>query len=214
MTLSLEYIAGFADADGSIGISKNKYGTSKKTKRPTYWARITMYSQNLGVLQAINDTFGNTGRLYDARLPEGAIGPGCYRVEWIAIKAVDVIRQIEPYMIVKKEQAKLAIQLHDIKKGSRWHGVDEEAYLMREYLFNQIKVLNHEDSERYRKSRVNSVEAPGEGVTPSRASEGTGPEEGVTHTDVTPKNNRPQERPSGKAPVRHMLSSAESQGIQ
>lgn len=209
MALSLEYVAGFADADGSIGITRTK--ATGNMRQPTYWARLTMYSQNLEVLMAINETFGGSGRIFDARLPEGAIGPGCYRVEWMALKAVAVLKQIEPFMVIKKAQAQLAIKMHETKRmaGSnaqiRWHGLPEEVRAFRAYAFDRMKELNHEDSETYRKNRVNSVDTLKRAI-PSQATEGNGSVDGVTTSRVSPNNNPGQERPSVKTDVRDSLN--------
>ena len=40
-----------------------------------------------------------------------------WRVDWIAWRAADILDQIRPYLILKADQADLALELHAIRAG-------------------------------------------------------------------------------------------------
>ena len=208
MTPSYEYIAGFLDADGHIGIVKSTPAHSA----PQYWVRMVMYSQNLSALQAISEVVG--GYVLSAPTKNG-VGVGCYRLVVKPSQAIPALEKIMPHMIIKKQQVDLAFRLHATISRHSYHGRSKTAGILRtpghiteerEAMYVEMKRLNHQDSMEYRKIWVNSEEAP-EGVTLSQAVEGNGSTEGATTSSVSPNNNLSQERPASIATGRHSLDS-------
>jgi hypothetical protein len=173
-----------------------------------------LYSQNLGVLEDIRETIG------------GVMTPlhrtSCvHTLQFSPKQTVAALRQLQPFLRIKREQALLVIALHkqisstkQIGKRSGLGGsvkLDDSVYEERESMYLQMKALNHKDAEAFRTNRVKSVEAPG-GVTPSQATEGEGSVEGVTTRQVSPNNNPVQEDAARKG--RHSLSSKVAATIQ
>ena len=208
MTPSYEYIAGFIDADGHVGIVKSRPAKSA----PQYYVRLTLYSQNLAVLNAISEVIG--GYIQSFVNEKNKVGAGCYRLMVKPSEAVPALEKIMPFMIIKKEQAELALRLHATISRHSYHGRSKAGRLstpqhiteQREAMYVEMKCLNHQDSLEYSKIWVNSEEAP-EGVTLSQAVEGNGPTEGATTSSVSPNNNLSQERPASVAAGRHSLDS-------
>lgn len=213
MLPSLEYIAGFLDGDGHIGISKSQ----PKKSAPQHYARVTFYSQSLVLLQEIQTVFGAEGhiRAITAKQRSRYGISGCYRLYLSPTQAVPAVESLLPYLRLKKEQGQLVLDLAKSirdnpvrgrgKSGAR-NRTKPEVLAYREALFLRCKELNHELSREFSKIWVNSVETP-EGATPSRSVKGSGFTEGVTATGVSPNNTPRQERPSVETDVRHSLSS-------
>jgi len=194
MRLSCEYIAAFIDCDGCISIVK---ASPKKVKSaPSYYARVGFYSQNLSVLKEIQEVMGGT-----ICLPRSH---ACYNLQLPPSATVVCLKAVRPYLRIKGDQADVALSLHrhldeNPVRGNHREGrrlTPPEFLEYRESLLRTMKMLNHRDSQDIWKNRVNSAKAP-RGVIPSQAVVGEGATEGVTTRVVTPKNNLPQEDPTG-----------------
>lgn len=196
MRLSLEYIAGYLDADGTIVIVKA--GRS-------YYGKVCVYSQNIHVLEAMKEVIGGTicvtGMVFNLQLAPRA--------------TVRALQRMMPFLQVKKEQAAVVLELHrhiaaQARKGNR-HGKpgqqphSVEIWEYRESLNLKIKELNRFDSQAFSTNRVKSVKTP-EGATPSQAIVGeSGAIEGVTTSSPSPNSIENQESPNRK--VRDSLNS-------
>lgn len=202
MRLSLEYVAGFLDCDGTVVIVKANQG-----KRPRYYGKIMFYSQNLTALESVKDTVG--GKVW--------AGYGVYRLQLSPRETVAALKVLVPYLIIKKEQAKRVLILQEAirntkKVGNRISGggalLADSIYDAREAIYQEVKFLNRIDSQAFRKNRMKSVEAP-EGVIPSQAEDGQEnfleSSEGVTTSSLSPNNNASHESPARKG--RDSLSS-------
>jgi len=115
-----------------------------------------------------------------------------------------------PYLIIKKEQAKRVLILHETIRNTKHPGnritggseiLADSIYDAREAIYQEVKFLNKVDSQAFRKNRMNSVETP-EGAIPSQAKGGQGnlldPLEGVTTSSLSPNNNASHESPARK----------------
>ena len=196
MNLSLEYIAGYIDADGTIVVVKNQ--------QRRYYGKVCVYSQNLTVLENIKAVIG------------GSINQnsGVYHLQLSPNAAVKALKSLVPFLQVKKEQALLVLELHrhiDQHRRRPHAGKVGGAFLaddvveFREMLYLRNKELNKFDSQVFRTNRVNSVKTQ-EWATPSQAAEGeVGSAEGVTTSSPSPNGNESQECPARKG--RDSLSS-------
>jgi hypothetical protein len=143
--IKLAYLAGVIDGEGCIGIRKTKRTGSCKSTR--YAAAVTV---------------GNTSRLLIEQLV-GAFGVGCvtYRYPTKTRRACylwslssrgarDVLRAVQPYLVVKSEQASVLLEFIDNfdsfkgarpgKKGGQL--VSPEELARRERLYQQLRALN------------------------------------------------------------------------
>lgn len=99
---SLEYIAGFFDGEGSVGVYT--YGRNKP------YALRTQIAQNKNELSTklflyLKSRFG--GNITEQKTLSGNIK---YNWQLNAEKACEFLKIIEPFMHIKKEQAKIAIK--------------------------------------------------------------------------------------------------------
>lgn len=199
MSLSLEYIAGYVDADGTIVIVK--------AKRPqggfAYYGKLCVYSQNLGVLK-------NTQQVIGGKI---SMSGNVFNLQLSPKETVKAIQRLEPLLQVKAEQARLVLELHRmIAASNRGKGhadkvgrfLPESIWEERAELYNKIKQLNKADAHAFRTNRMNSVDTQ-EWAIPSQAAEGKGSAEGVTTSCPSPNSNGSHEFPARKG--RDSLSS-------
>jgi hypothetical protein len=186
MSLSLEYIAGYIDADGTIVVVKNQ--------QRRYYGKVCVYSQNLTVLENIKAVIA--GKI--------SMNSGVYHLQLSPNAAVKALKQLIPFLQVKREQALLVLELHrhiDQHRRRPHAGkvggsfLSAEVVEFREMLYLRNKDLNKFDSLAFRTNRVNSVKTQ-EWAIPSQAEGGeVDSSEGVTTSHLTPKNNGDQECP-------------------
>jgi hypothetical protein len=100
VALSLEYIAGLLDADGSfsISISKNRYTNKKGISEPQFSFVVNFRQLEKAdyILEAIQGRFG-AGKIYKH---------GDRMLTWQTTTVQDTLRvcqEIEPYLFIKKE---------------------------------------------------------------------------------------------------------------
>ncbi len=93
----LAYIAGFFDGEGSIFISKSK---------KQYFLTVSISNTNLPVLESIRAMGGNISKSPDNRENHSQL----FRLRLYCNEAKKFLEKILPYLRIKKEQAKLAIE--------------------------------------------------------------------------------------------------------
>ena len=147
------YLAGFIDADGSITIVTAK--SKKKIKSGTldciqYCIKLSGHNCKIEPIQLLQKTFGG-GKLRNTRRGKVKLHPNwraCY--EWSITKnqAANALRRLLPYLIIKKEQALLCLQMDDLKKAHnaserRWNKkLNQEINDKCEELKKKINLLN------------------------------------------------------------------------
>jgi hypothetical protein len=98
MNLSLEYIAGLFDGEGYITVNKNK---------KTFIPIIGIKMNGFNLLKKLNTEFG--GYFYQRK--KYINRP---LTEWTlrgAFQVIPFLKKIEPFLIIKKEQAQLCLEL-------------------------------------------------------------------------------------------------------
>ena len=212
MLPSLEYIAGFLDGDGHIGITVSR----PKGSAPQHYARVTFYSQSLVLLKEIQEVLGGGGTLSCNFSKENSRfgSSGCYRLYLSPTQAVPAAEKLLPYLRIKKEQAQLVLDLSASIRDNPVRGrtkngwrnkTKPEVLAYRDALYARMKELNHELSRKFSEIRVNSVNTL-ERAKPSQSTAGKGTAAGVTTSGVSPNNNPRHERPSAETGVRDSLN--------
>lgn len=205
MKLSLAYIAGYLDADGSISASIVK-GAHYRMKRAALAFSVNICGQNLDVLVKIM----NTLECGDIRAYRGGYNrsSGAYRYDITVEHMERVLTSLIPYLQLKKTQAELVLALLATRsRGS--HKITDDVLNLRQRIVTTISELNRRDGKVYRSKWVNSVEPSSSFVVkyeaiPSQAAEGAGnivpfsSAEGVTTSRVSPNNNPDHETPPRK----------------
>lgn len=135
----LAYFAGLIDGEGHLGIKRDGTGVKARNHSPVHQERLSVGSTNRAVLELLMSFFG-CGRIYYRRTANG-------RQEWwvwdvMCRQAVSVIRQLYPYLRIKKPEADLILRLSDSRMTSRIQLTSEQiAY--RDSLCDALKALHH-----------------------------------------------------------------------
>ena len=99
------YLAGLIDGDGAIRIRK-----VSDRKRQRYQPSVYFCNTNKEVIDWIRIKLKNTGSLKE-NIPSKNSHLRWWRIEWVTAQARNVIEQILPYLIVRKNNAIRAIEL-------------------------------------------------------------------------------------------------------
>lgn len=137
-TEEVAYLAGLMDADGYIGICKGRPQLGN-TKNYGYTLTVNLTNTNYEVMEWVKERFG--GNIYKRKMPKNKNWKQSYN--WIVSskKAEEVLRLIEPYLVIKKAQAQLGIELRDgWVKDNR--GTPPEETERREKIYQRYLDLN------------------------------------------------------------------------
>jgi hypothetical protein len=117
-SLSPEYIAGFFDADGTVG-----YYAYKAYNCKTYYRlQIQFINTDREVLAAIQETLECKGTLFFYDRPSAR--KRCWRLSYQGKNAARVVRRLESHMIVKRGHAQECLRAHDehLRNSVKVHG--------------------------------------------------------------------------------------------
>lgn len=135
--VSIEYIAGFFDGEGFCTISK---ASAKSHSGSRYWLVASIANTHKGVMDEIQRTIGYGNVIFH----KGDKGwKNHYRLTFYSAKALDFIRLIYPYTIVKKPEIELAVKYMDRDRSH--HGPvrhPAEALMYQEECYTQMKALH------------------------------------------------------------------------
>lgn len=103
------YLAGLFDGEGSVNIFKQS--NRKDMNYPAYFVEISIGNTHKGVLQWILEHFG--GRLTDNAEQYSHRNQRTWRWRASSDEAYKTLVLMLPYLIIKKEQAQLAIEFRE-----------------------------------------------------------------------------------------------------
>lgn len=111
------YLAGLIDGEGHIGLTKGcRYWTNKdgvKIKYPAYAMQISIFNNDLKLMTYLVKNFGGVYYTRDRSNPRAKVGhtwqPKGHKNKELLLLAVI------PYLIIKEEQAKLALEFLRMK---------------------------------------------------------------------------------------------------
>lgn len=139
MKLSKEYIAGFVDGEGYLGIIRK---SSKECQFGYYYTpvvKIAQVTRNDQVLKSIEDFIGYGNTTYDIREVENSC-PRTY-LELRGMKRIKpFVKKIQPYLVVKNKQAQILLDFCNLPSVSNKNAkeIDE----IRTKMWEEIKYLN------------------------------------------------------------------------
>ena len=142
----LSYIAGFIDGEGCITIVKSNKGIKIGGKNMNFFPMIIIVNTNKEILEWINEFFSGIGNLHCYKAKHNTNRKDCFRLQYTNQKALIVAKLINDYLIIKKEQCQIAIELYEKviennqKRANNLLCSDE--INRREYLFQKITKLN------------------------------------------------------------------------
>jgi hypothetical protein len=131
------YLAGFLDGEGHIGINKTHSNTSRRKVNHTIRIKIT--NTFPGIMDWISCTVGH------GSVSKQKIYVSGHKQSWewciSGFRAIDLLRQLHPYLKVKKLQAEVAFQYYGtFQPGSS--KVSDDVIQIRDYLIGNIRKLN------------------------------------------------------------------------
>lgn len=144
---SRDYIAGLVDGEGCIFVQR----MIKARAQYYVWARVNMTDRSF--IQALAAQFGGSV-ITHAKSKKNPRHKDAYEFSLYGRKAAEFLRWIGPALVIKREQAKLAIAVQDhieLHKGKIAAGCYDETQVAeimqyRETLRLRIKELKHLDS--------------------------------------------------------------------
>jgi hypothetical protein len=105
--LTIEYLAGFFDGEGTFYLGQQKKGSK------IYPKAQVMLSQSgpdgLELLKSVQSQYG--GRIYHhLKVGQFKATKDAYKLYWNKTEAVELIEQLAPYLILKQKSAKLVLE--------------------------------------------------------------------------------------------------------
>jgi hypothetical protein len=135
----LGYIAGLIDGEGHIGITSSF--DKKKSKNPSHAARVVVTNCDARLVQWLHRSVG--GGLVEVDHKQRDRWRTCYRWVLNGQNAEDMLRAVMSYLVIKREQAEIVLQLRATGRGAwRGRGLASEVVAEREALKVQINLLN------------------------------------------------------------------------
>lgn len=126
--LTLPYIAGFFDGEGSITVTRDLS------------LQVIVSQNDEAILQAIAQFMG-MGKVSAIKTRRGH--KQCFSLRWCGAKAATVLSSLLPHLILKHERAELAIRMQSLvsPRGVE-KPVNPEKWAQRESIAERIKGLN------------------------------------------------------------------------
>lgn len=142
--LSPEYVAGFFDGEGTVGIGLSMDITRSGTWRPRHRLYVRIGSTNLPILEMLKHQFGGSIHAYKLKIGHApawgwALGPA---------DSVNFLRTIRPFLILKAAEADLAFEFSNLARfAKRPLGTPRRA--------QRLPAISIEERERLRTELVN-----------------------------------------------------------
>lgn len=149
MQLSKEYIAGFIDGEGYLGIIKK---STNRTSRGYYYCpviKIAQVTKNDLVLKNIKEFIGYGNFSFDKKNVTSSNSAQKSALEFRGMKRVfPIVEKLYPYLIVKQKQAGILLEFQKLENPMKYGKTDlgknerDRIDKQRESLYNQIRSLN------------------------------------------------------------------------
>jgi len=119
-SIECAYLAGYLDGDGSINIGVGKNKRSKRGLNPHY--EVSFVSKDEDIIRTLKKVVG--GNIASFIYHDSREQKECYKLAFCnQASALALLEQIEPFLILKKQQAKLMIMfLRERLKARRLKG--------------------------------------------------------------------------------------------
>lgn len=146
MHLTLPYLGGFFDADGSTSLVRFSKLTAKtRIRSVTYAPAISMSQSDLGFLESV-------GKMLDGKVnlsgPAGSITKhgirktrDSYTILWTHKAAVRVGELLLPHLIIKRDEVNAVVNFHN-KWNNYTKGWGRSSALSEEYLARKQEVID------------------------------------------------------------------------
>ena len=152
--VSYEYIAGFFDGEGYIHIGRRSPGGHS---RSPYSLTVSMSNTNKAVLDEVQKIAGGKVLYYASKNIQCQ---SHYRLTLYTRQALNFIKAIQPYLVVKRIQADLAIDFYEHIESTSYyfsHGckkMTEKELKIRESYYLKMRYLNGNQSKSLPLSKI------------------------------------------------------------
>lgn len=137
--VSLDYLAGFFDGEGSVAIIRADKGGAHRS--PTYVLRVSVAGTNPAPLKMFAEKFG--GGIYAKRMYSDAHTPS---FDWViqARRAAEFLSAIAPLLVVKRNEAEVGMEFQRcIRSYARtYHLLPQTELTKREELRSRLVALH------------------------------------------------------------------------
>ncbi len=175
--ISPQYLAGFIDGEGYLGILRINNGKPRPFQRspahpPKLYNRSTEHiirvqvsNTNLDGLKAIQQSYG--GSLTAMKTPNRPRNKQAYKLTWNSRRAEEILKLVGPYLVLKRPQHALLKQFMECRKKNQRRGgstgpLDPEVIDLRDEFHRRLKRLNQKgapDPAHHQQSRGCELEA-------------------------------------------------------
>jgi hypothetical protein len=146
-------LAAYVDGEGTIMIAKSVTKTCRK--HPNYVLTLIVANTDPRLICWLSDTFTGYSTFSHSAGSRLSIEKGvvkrkvCFSWRQYEERAAEIIRHIIPYLIMKREQAEIALAYREIRKaGSKGRRLNAGDLEVREELRQKMRSLNSGDWER------------------------------------------------------------------
>ncbi len=142
----LAYVAGIIDGEGSISLCRS---FAKRTRGRYVYPIVRIANTDSVLIGWIESRFDSGCRSYTSAMNERC--KPCHHITWAASKAVGILKLVYPFLVVKKDRAKIVIDLWDSteklrkESGGYWgngHPIPEVITNLRDSSFKKLAILN------------------------------------------------------------------------
>ena len=132
----VRYLAGFFDGEGYVGVKYQAPGH--------HMLQASVTNNYRPVLELYLERYG--GRIYQPQLPSQPEKEGKLAWTWKVYGqgVIDMLRELLPYLVGKREQAELAVLFPIGKHRQR---VNPEVRVLRQHIFERLQQLKHHITE-------------------------------------------------------------------
>ena len=128
------YIAGLIDGEGHISVGRRYHYDGRERKHPYYLVIVALTSTHLGVLEWVEQRCG--GKIYKKSngTPDGKNKPH-WQLVFMGNRTIRrFLEPLVPYLIIKADQARIALEFLAIPRYTRDSVLREEYYLLMQSL--------------------------------------------------------------------------------
>ena len=139
------YLAGLIDGEGSISIVRATTGYNRKSRRIHHQLRVSVYNTDINMVEWVKSRvgFGHIAR----RKQQSERHKPSYQYQVCALKALEILRAVHPYLVTKKRQAEVAFIFGStikerLNNGCGRRGIAQNIVDLRESCKVSINALN------------------------------------------------------------------------
>lgn len=138
--ISWQYLAGFIDGEGCLGIARRKRRKEYNAHAWYFQPFLMIANTNLEVLQTIQAFLG-FGKVARVTVPKGC--KPAYKLTFVGkIKLLQVLKGIRPYLVVKAQNADELLDYLEFDLPRTFLTLPVIEYKRRETIFEKVRKLN------------------------------------------------------------------------